>query len=103
MYKVTLCKYIWNGDCSESSTQWVLLSQPLELPFAPMPGLTINLPMQRGWVLRSSAWVVESQTFTCYAEDQYMDGIDDYFEDWIESLTDQDSGWTLAAGPHPKN
>ena len=32
-----------------------------------------------------------------------MDGIDDYFEDWIESLTDPDSGWTLAAGPHPKN
>ncbi|VVN44919.1 hypothetical protein [Pseudomonas fluorescens] len=101
MHKVTLLKYVWNGESPEDSTEWVLFSQPLELPFVPLPGLTVQLPMQRSWPLQSITWVVESQEFRCYAEDQYMTDLDDYFEDWIEHLPE--AGWKLEQGPHPKN
>ncbi|WP_455921529.1 hypothetical protein [Pseudomonas putida] len=101
MYKVTLLKYLWNGESAEDSSEWVLFSRSLELPFAPVPGLGIQLPMQRSWRLRSADWVVDAQAFCCHAEDQYMDGLDDYFDDWIESLTEV--GWKLEQGPYPKN
>ena len=101
MYKVTLRKYVWDGDDSDTSTQWVLFTRALELPFAPMPGLTIALPMQRDCLLRSSTWVAETQVFICNVEDQYMTDLEDYFEDWIEDLSE--AGWRLEAGPHPKN
>jgi len=101
MFKVTLQKYVWDGYSREDSSKWALFSHSLELPFTPVPGLGVNLPMQRSWRLRSVNWVVERQEFWCDAEDQYMDGDDDYFEDWLERLSDL--GWTLVEGPHPKN
>ncbi|MNR67798.1 hypothetical protein D3C85_1919890 [compost metagenome] len=66
-----------------------------------MPGLTIELPMQRAWQLRSASWVVEGEAFICHADDQYMTELDDDFEDWIEHLSEV--GWRLEQGPHPKN
>lgn len=100
MFKVILIKHVWNSDSPETSTKWALFSRIVELPFVPIPGLGVQLPMQRVWRLRSADWDVEEQLFRCCADDQYMEGIDDYFEDWLEEL--REAGWKLE-GPFPKS
>lgn len=102
MYKIMLVINVWNGRSPETSSTFAGLCTETELPFAPFPGLSLQLPMPRQWKLKSVAWNVTEQIFHCETDDLFINplNIDDDFDGKLNFLVE--IGWKLL-GRFPNN
>lgn len=95
MYKTMLVINVWDGRSPETSSTFAALCTETELPFAPFPGLSLQLPGQRQWTLKTAAWNVTEHIFHCETDDLFINplNIDDDFDEKLNYLVK--IGWKL--------
>ena len=76
IFKVVLCRSIWDGRTQDESKNFATMTRDVQLPFPPSAGLQLCVAADMPRDIARVRYDIEAERFVCHFEDEFINVLD---------------------------